>query len=306
MIIDFIEYDFTKIEDYAKLLKDYSLCALNTTDEMYDIDFLDEHDILTQEEFERLYNDTYKARSVELIKIQNAFREVIDFVFNIYNYSFLKELKPSERYFVFKNVTNKNNNNLYWTIYSCSSNVKINYDIHSFMSKYKDITEDDYSSYKKLASYIKNHGKLNDNKASIFGFTCNTIETACYITLVHIIENNLVIKKCKNCGKYFLPDARTTGLYCNRKQVNGKTCKEVGAVITYNEKLKTDEVTRLYRQTLSAKKMLVNRNPDIPEYLNYYNEWKKETDLLRKSVKEGKTTISEFKEWIEKTRLKKY
>lgn len=35
------------------------------------------------------------------------------------------------------------------------------------------------------------------------------------------------IKKCKNCGKFFVPDNRVDELYCNSIYENNKTCKEV-------------------------------------------------------------------------------
>ena len=75
-------------------------------------------------------------------------------------------------------------------------------------------------------------------------------------------------------------------------------------MITYNDKLKKDEVTALYRKTLSAKKMLANRNPDIPMYLEKYEKWKEEANKFKQDIKDGKKTEEEFKQWLEGTRKK--
>ena len=75
-------------------------------------------------------------------------------------------------------------------------------------------------------------------------------------------------------------------------------------MITYNDKLKKDEVTALYRKTLSAKKMLANRNPDIPMYLEKYEKWKEETNKFKQDIKNGLKTEEQFKQWIEETRKK--
>ena len=75
-------------------------------------------------------------------------------------------------------------------------------------------------------------------------------------------------------------------------------------MITYNDKLKKDEVTALYRKTLSAKKMLANRNPDIPMYLEKYEKWKEEANKFKQDIKDGKKTEEEFKQWIEETKKK--
>ena len=75
-------------------------------------------------------------------------------------------------------------------------------------------------------------------------------------------------------------------------------------MITYNEKLKKDEVNALYRKTLSAKKMLANRNPDIPMYLEKYENWKEEANKFKQDIKSGLKTEEQFKQWIEDTRKK--
>ena len=75
-------------------------------------------------------------------------------------------------------------------------------------------------------------------------------------------------------------------------------------MITYNDKLKKDEVTALYRKTLSAKKMLANRNPDIPIYLEKYEKWKEEANKFKQDIKNGLKTEEQFKQWIEETRRK--
>ena len=91
-------------------------------------------------------------------------------------------------------------------------------------------------------------------------------------------------------------------MYCNRVYQDKKTCKEIGANNAYNEKLKKDEVNLLYRKTLSAKKMLANRNPDIPMYLEKYEAWKSEANQFKQDIKSGKKTQEQFKEWLEETR----
>ena len=75
-------------------------------------------------------------------------------------------------------------------------------------------------------------------------------------------------------------------------------------MITYNDKLKKDEVTALYRKTLSAKKMLANRNPDIPMYLEKYEKWKEEANIFKQNIKNGLKTEEQFKQWLEGTRKK--
>ena len=40
--------------------------------------------------------------------------------------------------------------------------------------------------------------------------------SAYYFCVLYFIENNIPIKICKNCGKYFIPENRISSVYCNR------------------------------------------------------------------------------------------
>lgn len=55
-----------------------------------------------------------------------------------------------------------------------------------------------------LAKELKKNDKKNHHyhgKAYVYSF--NSLISAYYFSLLYFIENNIPIKKCKNCGKYF-------------------------------------------------------------------------------------------------------
>lgn len=56
--------------------------------------------------------------------------------------------------------------------------------------------------------------------------------------LTHILQKEVVIKKCPICGRYFVLDGRSDAIYCNRPYKENKTCRVVGAQIQYNNRLK--------------------------------------------------------------------
>jgi hypothetical protein len=187
-----------------------------------------------------------------------------------------------------------------------NSYITISYDIE--LMKYLNMNSyNEEGNFEKNAKAISKHMKTypkeyTDEFLPSICFNCHVIETACFISILELIKNNTPIYICKNCGNYFIPSSKKNTLYCDNIYENGKTCQEIGAMITYNEKLKKDEITSLYRKTLSAKKMLANRNPDIPMYLEKYEQWKKEANSFKKDIKKGLKTEEEFQKWIEKTR----
>lgn len=120
------------------------------------------------------------------------------------------------------------------------------------------------------------------------------------VELSKIFENNVSIKKCKNCGKYFIPGNRSDEIYCDKTSPQNPqmTCKEYGSKKLWYDKLKLDDAAKLARNIYMAKQMLVKRNPDIPAYkemFDYFKSEKKKWELL---VKDGKKTREEYICWL--------
>ena len=260
----------------------------NKYDESIDIDYFDSRIDFGIEEVMNLY-----------IFLHKVLRDLINFSYNIIEESYLNGLSPSQRYYIFHNYYKEDEDiKLSDFLTDVSFNQNINF------TKYDNsIKESYFSSPESLAKYLKNECKKNHNfHIKNYFYSFNSLLSAYYFSVLYLIENNIPIKICKNCGKYFVPENRNSSIYCNRIYKDKKTCKEIGANIAYNEKLRKDEVNALYRKTLSAKKMLANRNPDIPMYLEKYEKWKAEANQFKQDIKSGTKTQEEFKEWIEKTK----
>ena len=77
--------------------------------------------------------------------------------------------------------------------------------------------------------------------------------------IIDILKNHYLIKKCKNCGKFFVAYNRSDTLYCDRKapQDEKKTCKEYGAYKQYQDNLKNNASAKLYRNIYMQRQMLL-------------------------------------------------
>ncbi len=121
-----------------------------------------------------------------------------------------------------------------------------------------------------------------------------------------IIKNNIVVKKCPNCGKYFIPENRIDTVYCNRvsPQDPEKTCQEYAKYRNFLEKTRTDEATKLYRQIYNSKrnKAIRTDDPKITEDIEFF---KKESAEWRSNVQAGIKTEEEFIEWLKGVKGKK-
>ena len=84
----------------------------------------------------------------------------------------------------------------------------------------------------------------------------NDLSAICYAVLEELVKTtNNPIKKCQNCGMYFIPNSRLDEIYCDYPKPDGKTCREKGAMEAYNERLKQNKALAEYRRLYQLKSM---------------------------------------------------
>ena len=70
----------------------------------------------------------------------------------------------------------------------------------------------------------------------------NDISSICYAILGKLAKTpNYPIKKCQNCGMYFIPNAKTDEIYCDYPKENSKPCRDLGAFQSYTQRLKDNK-----------------------------------------------------------------
>lgn len=309
LLLEFLEADLSDTKFIKKNTLKFGSVAVSennpgNNDFDFDIQFPQNGDSeydrsIDMEYFDNSLDQISKKKLDDYRKTQKEFKKIINFSYNLDNLFYLNGLTPTQRYFIYKRSCAKDDYFSITNLYLSNINLGygINYGDFSIDIKYFGKTP------QELAKELKKNDKKNHHyqgRAYVYSF--NSLISAYYFSLLYFIENNIPIKKCKNCGKYFIPENRNSSVYCNRIYTDKKTCKEIGANNAYNEKLKKDEVNGLYRKILSAKKMTANRNPDIPLYLEKYEKWKAEANQFKKDIKSGKKTEDEFKQWLENTK----
>ena len=317
LLLKFVNYDFTDFNCFVEFVREYGIPGID----FYDVNkgpsnpfnkyinlniTNDKKNIfLTENNFIIVCKKFFEKRKKILIKYQSEFKKLINFTNNLSNLDYLSDFSIADRFYIYKYA----NDDYMDMSLELSIFITLLYDIeplkdfnpHLFYHVKSSFEENAKTIAEKLKS---SHPKYDNDLFLSFCFNCHTIESACFITLLELIKNDTPIYVCKNCGKYFIPSSKKNTLYCDNIYEHNKTCQEIGAMITYNEKLKKDEVNALYRKTLSAKKMLANRNPDIPMYLEKYERWKEEANKFKDDIKQGLKTQEDFKNWIEETRKK--
>jgi len=170
------------------------------------------------------------------------------------------------------------------------------YDIRGFMRRKKI----EHTRIKNIDDIKKYRKSIAENKNILHAYRLNDIFAACVVCLLELFRNNFKIKKCVNCGKYFVPPYRADTKYCSgiAPQDNAKTCQEYGSYKAWSDNLKNDESAKKYRNTYMKLQLLVKRNPEIQTYKNKFEEYKTLSKQWKLDIKNNVKTKEEYLNWI--------
>ncbi len=175
---------------------------------------------------------------------------------------------------------------------------------------FKSIDSKKLNGIKKYSSdnlnYIYKCCKENKIK-TLTTYKIEDFEDFIVASLSEIFGRNKTIKKCKNCGKYFIPK-KSDASYCDSlsPQDVSKTCKDFARTNNHNIRLKKDEIYNSYRiisKSFSNKiRYYKERNDKIlcQQHEETYNKFKKEYSEKEEQFKNKSITKKEFLEWLKK------
>jgi hypothetical protein len=105
------------------------------------------------------------------------------------------------------------------------------------------------------------------------------------------------IKKCENCGKYFIYagnyDYIFCGRYCDEK---GHTYKQADPAKKRSKKVRDNPILDTYRKAYNKNNMATARGTITKEK---FKQWREEAKNMMKAVQEGGTTKSDYFDFME-------
>lgn len=114
----------------------------------------------------------------------------------------------------------------------------------------------------------------------------------------NFLVENIEIKKCKNCGKFFVPEKRSDELYCNNIFENDKTCKEVGPFKVKQKLMEENNDLKVYRNVYQKLLLRTRRNPDNTQYETEFIAFKKKNAELKEQINNGEISQEEYINWL--------
>ena len=257
----------------------YRFEILKNLDEDYKFDLKTNNG--SNEEYLKVTTKIFEDLQENLIDLQQELIKAVTYIYNLDNVKTLEKYTYSERFAVYliKRLGK---------LYTYYKNDFIMRD--SYSRKYKDFDNDSEYELLEILQSKKQVLSMSDTHKS------NDLASICYAILEELSKiPNYPIKKCQNCGMYFIPNAKTDEVYCDYPKENSKSCRDLGAFQSYTERLKNNKAMVEYRRTYQQKFMQVKKDKNNAKA---FETWKKQAKEKINNMKKDKLTENEVYGWI--------
>lgn len=276
-----------------------------------DFDFSDEEHSMkfTGFDFPPLEEKPFGSLVIEIANMtsQDFFNYL---TFSVFKDIFLRTVSPSFAYeFLIKKFSNEIAIGILNKIYDLafvdedhSTSYIYDYYFHNWINSLYNFPSDFCKNYvmngdtfsltnspRKIELYISFNNNIFNSRYSI-----TDLRQLLYFDVGKIVENNILIKQCSNCGKYFIPEKRKDEIYCNNIFRSGHTCREIGPAL----KIKNDVFKSAYRSAYKTQRARIKYHSNDPTYEDtHVKPWIK---AAKKALSDFSTMddIDGFKKWL--------
>jgi len=287
LLLRFLNADLSNYETANKtFFYAYGFEILKDLDKDYKFELSNNYG--SNENYLKAINKIFEDLQENLIDLQQELINAVTYIYNLNNDSNLENYTYSERYAVYL-IKRKGK------LYSYYKNDLIMRD--SYSRKYNEFESN--SEYDILESLHTKNMLLSMSDTHM----SNDLSSICYAILEELSKTpNYPIKKCQNCGMYFIPTSKVDEIYCDYPKENSKSCRDLGAFQSYTERLKNNKAMGEYRRTYQQKFMQVRKDKNNTKLSKDFETWKKKAKEKINDMKKGKLTETEVYEWILKSK----
>jgi len=138
---------------------------------------------------------------------------------------------------------------------------------------------------------------LLENKVDVVEMvSIDTLDDLLGFELYHTLKSDLLLRKCKHCGEYFIVRGRVDTEYCDRqKPGETKPCSIIGATRSYWESKADDPIHTAFQK---AYKRNHSRQRVGKMTQTEFYEWSEEARQKRSECEAERLSFDEFKAWL--------
>lgn len=127
-------------------------------------------------------------------------------------------------------------------------------------------------------------------------YEIDSLKQLLYLEIISMIQAGTIIRKCKNCSRYFVVNNRKV-TYCDRVDKTGKRCSAVGSQRSFQKKMAEEEELKIYTRAYKTHFARVKKGTMGQDA---FAEWCTKAKVKLEQVRAGKLDIAAFQEWLKK------
>ena len=279
-LCDFLNTDLSDLNSIREFIYKYGITIIT---HLSDIKI---YQYYSEKEYNEMIDDVINNLKNKLEMYKNAFIADITYIYNLNDLEELNDLTPIQRLHILRDSKKESEVRKLYD----SNNLKLT------LNNFGDFTEFSITREADAQEIAKN---VNTDYLNTYCFESNDIIQTFIIELFEITEiESTAIKKCKNCGKFFVPDNRVDELYCSNIYENDKTCKEVGPFRTKQKLMQENDDLRIYRNVYQKLLLRTRRNPNNTQYEEEFIAFKKNNTKLKEQINNGEISQEEYVNWL--------
>lgn len=140
---------------------------------------------------------------------------------------------------------------------------------------------------------------------------CHFIYCPSYCDLLYsmfrlMLSQKLRLKRCKNCGRFFVAIKRTDIEYCNRPSPQNPNldCRSVGPMQKYNERTANNQTAKKERRIYGLLFSRCKLHPENPQNKTNFDEFAAEKKRRKKEIRQGISSVEAYDHWLDEMAVK--
>lgn len=171
-------------------------------------------------------------------------------------------------------------------------------DLRDFHTNQVDVHPEAVDALKKIVESAKN----GFSEGIYEEYEVNSLYEVLFLEIYHMILDEKLVKKCRNCGKYFVVKNLNVE-YCDRR-INDdeesddyRTCSDVGPKLSYQKKLDEDLPLKFYSRSYKTHYARIKSGKMTKQE---FFEWHQDAKEKLEQVRDGKFSFEDYKKWLKK------
>ncbi len=291
MTLDFIETDFNNFVSFQGFITIWGLSGFIAYSENAKNVVGTERDF-KEDEYTRILHEIHEEVKDKIISAQDEIKHVAYTCLDYNGPDWSRGLTSKQRHYIMIETWNGSN----FETRDYNNRVTIKY----YTELSKDLQKKVFYSENSLSEGDLAKLILNDNPVFVEVYGSEDIASLCLIEIKEMLANGTMIKKCKNCNRYFLNSGKKE--YCDRTvfvDSNGtpRTCQMIGPKKAFLDnpakKVYSKAYRTLHNRLKKGGKYRVNKDE-----LDF---WRAAAKAKLEEVEKGEITLEEFSQWLADT-----